>query len=366
MSNLDYYNRSNHNDWSQDDLSEYDDEIKTGKKKRSRLSHEQKIALLDSYLSTGGCYTMDQLSDLTGMSRATVYRYKDILIELNAPLACDEKNRYYYTDKTFRIPHLMTTGAQYKAAKEMKELLESMKGQPFYDEVKKVFDLLATAAPKTDEFGKEYDLEVSRDSSNPVRKIFLGAPCSDFSSEIWYIISDAMDKNRNISFYYINADGHIGHKTVQPWQLVFDAGNWNLWCWDYKTKETRMLTLTQMSQVEMTKDTFELPENYDLRNRTPGTFGAYVGEEVMSYKILFYKDAYITSRVVKRNWGWNQKIEIDDDGNTILSFDSDQYHPILTWVRSWGPSVKPLQPEQLVDQWESGLDEIWDQMEEDE
>lgn len=321
-----------------------------------KLSKEELIARIDEIFSAGEHLKAVDLMRRLDIKKPTLYRYLNFLEKhLHAPLDKDFEGRFFYTDTTFRVPHLMTSRSQLNAAKEMANLLEVVKGTPVYEEVKKVFDLLSSAAPKVDELGREYDKTAKIGGKEVSRKIFLGAPSVGFSREIWDTISDAMEKNHNLKFNYTKVGGKVGSKTVQPWQLIFDDGNWNLWAYDYYYKEAHLFTLSEMSRVEITKDTFELPEDFDFRKTTPGTFGSYTNANFQKYRLLLKKDSYIENRASKRIWGWEQKIEHDDEGNTIIEFTSNQHQPILTWIRSWAADIEPLEPKQLVEEWKKGI-----------
>lgn len=329
---------------------------KLGREFDGKLSKEELIARIDEIFSAGEHLKATDLMRRLDIPKPTLYRYLRFLEDhLHAPLDKDFEGRYFYTDITFRVPHLMTSKSQLNAAKEMANLLEVVKGTPVYEEVKKVFDLLSSAAPKVDEWGREYDKSAKAGGREVARKIFLGAPSVGFSREIWDIISEAMEKNRNLKFNYTKVGGKVISRTVQPWQLVFDDGNWNLWAYDYYFKEAHLFTLSEMSRPEITSDTFELPEDFDFRKTTPGTFGSYTSKDLKKYRIKLEKGSYIENRATKRIWGWEQKIEHDAEGNSILEFMSNQYHPILTWVRSWGPDVEPLEPAALVEEWKTGI-----------
>ena len=124
-------------------------------------------------------------------------------------------------------------------------------------------------------------------------------------------------------------------------------------------KETRLFNLSRIKSVEIKKNAerFTLPKDYDFHNVTPGTFGCFRDadtDKMTRYKILLAKGSYAESFAVERVWGLNPSIQKTKDG-TIISFDDNQYLPILRWVLGWGPDAEPLEPASLVADWKKRI-----------
>ena len=90
---------------------------------------------------------------------------------------------------------------------------------------------------------------------------------------------------------------------------------------------------------------------------TPGTFGCFVdvgGEKMTRYKIRLAKGSYAESFARERVWGLNPSVTTTKEG-TVISFDDNQYLPILRWVLGWGPDAEPLEPARLVRDWKARI-----------
>lgn len=322
------------------------------------LKEFERIVLMDKIIASGCCPSATDLMERCGSSRATFFRDLERLQRVyKAPLSYNKiRGGYEYTEKTFRIPYLLSSEGQIKAAKLMVNLLETIKGTPLYEEAQEVFQTLATIVPEpVNPLHSKKEENFINDSSN--RRIFLGAPISHLSTELWDLLNQALDKNRLLSFDYQPSDvPEEKHKTVQPWQLIFDNGNWNLWAYDYEYKKPLLFTLSEMKNPLIRKESFELPHDYDFRNHTTGSFGCFTSDWYGSYCIRL--SGYIASRAPHRIWGANQKVEAEVDatsgeptGSILLKFDSNQYAPILTWVLGWGADAEPLEPPEFVKLW---------------
>lgn len=111
-----------------------------------------------------------------------------------------------------------------KAAKLIKTLMDMVKGNPLYKEAQEVLESLSI---KNHDITLE-NIKINKKPDND-RIIFVGAPNTKIPAETWRIIDKALQENRVITFDYIsNADKESKFRQVQPWQLIFDDGNWNL------------------------------------------------------------------------------------------------------------------------------------------
>lgn len=134
---------------------------------------------------------------------------------------------------------------------------------------------------------------------------------------------------------------------------------YNLHGLDILKNVPRRYTLSEMNNLEITKEVFTLPKNYDFRKMTPGAFGCMCDDEFLDYKIHLH--GYAARYVKNRVWGENQTIVKDEknpgpDGDgIILSFRTNQFLPIARWVWQWVDEAKPLEPKKLVEDWENKM-----------
>lgn len=343
--------------------------MKTAYRSNTRLY--KRLLLIDKGIASGRFPSEKDLllmlkeNDLS-VSRATFYLDLEALKnDFKAPINLNkDKGGYEYTTKTFRIPALLTTEEQINAAKIMRNMLDIIEGTPLYNEAKTVFETLSTISQR--ESSSTNDLEAENFSFSDLSKkrvIFLGAACTNFSDEIWNTVISAIKKNVLISFMYKTVY-ETGEKkrTIQPWQLIFDNGNWNVYGYDYRTKTARLYTLAQMSEICLRKETFTLPKDFDFKNVAVGSFGCYIGTETYHFSIKL--TGYIAHTASKRIWGKNQSIKelphTDDPecDSIILSFDNNQFYPILTWIQSWGADAVPLEPSILVEEWKNSAKQL--------
>ena len=269
-----------------------------------------------------------------------------------APIDTDfETNGYFYTDPQYRLPRLYTDENAAKAAKLIKTLMDMAKGNPLYKEAQEVFESLAI---ENHDITLE-NIKINKKPDND-RIIFVGVPNTKVPAETWRIIDKALQENRVITFDYIsNADKESKFRQVQPWQLIFDDGNWNLHGLDVVKNARRRYSLEKIKNLKITNDVFTLPKDYDFRNMTRGSFGCMCDDDYLDYKIHLH--GYAARYAQTKLWGDNQTITPDkknpgpDGDGIILSFRTNQLMCVQRWVWKWADEAWPIEPKELVDDW---------------
>jgi predicted DNA-binding transcriptional regulator YafY len=114
-----------------------------------------------------------------------------------------------------------------------------------------------------------------------------------------------------------------------------------------------MFSLSRIRKINLEAETFTFPKTADYRSRTDGSyFGAYSSEKKQRFRIAFFNDGAM--RIKERLWAVDQKIKETADG-VILSFSSSQYGKVLELVLANGRDAMPLEPAELVKDWQDNI-----------
>jgi len=330
------------------------------------LEVAKQIDYINERFSEGARLTVQELSDemkeqgFESCSVPTLYRRLSDMKKKDAKYATDEEGRWYAIEgQTVLLPSFITSSENIKYIKIIQNLVNSLKGTPVYEKASRIFNELAKISPAESNFGR------TAYNSNPVsassRVVFLGAPANNVQPSVWKEIFQAMEKNNYISIEYQRPGSKSSYSiSVQPFQLIFDDGIWDLWCMECKTRERRLYNLSRISRVTIKPETWKLPEDFSFLNETSGAFGCYRDIEGTDpgktlYQIWLRKDSYARSFAKERLWGDNQQIEEKEDGS-ILSFYGNQFKPVLRWVLGWGGDARPVSPDALVEEWKTQVE----------
>jgi predicted DNA-binding transcriptional regulator YafY len=310
-----------------------------------------RIYFIDREIASGKYPNVNDLAKGYEAGTATIYRDIEYMRDrLNAPIEyCPKHRGWYYTEKAFRLPARFASSADMLALGMAKSLVTLYQNTPLYESALRLLnDITAPLSP--DENG---------DGENTAwyeeRILVPQVACAWIESKTWDIIIDAMKENRVITFEY-RGGGDDEYKTrlVHPYQLLFDNGVWFLYAWSEERTAIRMFSLTRMKNAALTNERFKLPKDFDYRAHNDGSyFGVFTGAK-NRFKIAF--DSFAEKDIQDRLWAKDQKIHGQKDGEgIIIEFTSTQYHKVLSWVLSYGCGAQPLEPPELVEDWEAHI-----------
>ena len=308
---------------------------------------------------------MSELLIRNGLKKGASYQnlYKWLPDELNEYcVEKDSEGKYFYNNtyaEQSKISQEIDKTELSEAQKKeqisiISSFLDSIKDSPVYEKAK---EFITKEEAKLQSFRN-----TNTNSANYSRILFMGAPEADIKNEIWDKIYKAMGTNAVLQIEY-TSEGKTKSETykVQPYQLIFDNGIWELWayCLRQKHEGMRLFNLSRISSVGILElaGKFVLPKNYTFKNFVVGNFGCFNDENPQIYKIKFHKNSYAWLYSKNRIWGAKQTIEECDDGY-ILSFEASQFKPILRWILGWGKDAEPLEPADLVKCWKDAVHEM--------
>ena len=309
-----------------------------------------RIYFIDREIASGKYPNTKSLAKAYETGTATISRDIEYMRDmLDAPIEWDYTRKgYYYSEKTFRLPATFCNAEDMQALGMMKNLLSLYKNTPIHEAASQFIESVTLPL---------------REVENPRwyedRIIVPPVPSTVFSPEIWDTVCEGLRKNRVLSFEY-QRDWNkpcIPRFRVRPYQLLFDNGTWYLYGYSEGRQAMRLYGLSRIRNIILENETFVYQSfDDDYRHRLDGSyFGAYSEEKKRHFRIAFYGNAAM--RIQERRWTADQSIEEISDG-VILSFTSAQYGKVLQLVLSNGGDAMPLEPEELVQEWQENLCEM--------
>ncbi|GBU28649.1 hypothetical protein R84B8_02209 [Treponema sp. R8-4-B8] len=304
-----------------------------------------RIYFIDREIASGRYPNTRMLAEAYATGTATISRDIEFMRDMmNAPIEYDyTKKGYYYTEKTFRLPATFASAEDMLALGMAKTLLSLYQNTPIYDAAKELME--SVTAP----------LDDSKNSRWYEKRVIVPPiPAVLFSTEVWNLACEALRKNRVLKFDYRSTwkSGYTPRR-VRPYQLLFDNGAWYLYAYSTEGKGMRMYSLPRIRNISLDDETFAFPAAADFRAHIDGSyFGAYSTEKKRRFRITFFNDGAI--RIKERLWAADQKIKETADG-VILSFTSSQYGKVLELVLANGRDAKPLEPKELVKDWQDNI-----------
>ena len=304
-----------------------------------------RIYFIDQEIAAGKYPNTRTLAETYQTGIATISRDIEYMRDMmNAPIKYDfYRKGYYYTKKTFRLPAAFTSAEEMLALGMAKNLFSLYRDTPIYAAVHQLMENIT--APLTD-------------AQNPNwyddRILVPPVPSVPIPPDIWHTITEGLRKNRILTFEYRSTwtSGYQARR-VRPYQLLFDNGAWYLYGYAEERRGMRMFSLSRIRNINLENETFIFPASADYRAHTDGSYlGAYSSEKKRRFRIAFFNDGAM--RIKERRWSADQQIKETPDG-VILSFTSAQYGKVLELVLSNGHDAQPLEPAELVRDWQENI-----------
>ena len=337
-------------------------------KRQSQIEAEKISCILTALKKEHQHLSIKEMSELLirhGLSKGSSYQnlYKWLPAELKEYYIEQDSDGKYFYNNTFAEQNKINQALDNAELSEVEKkeqlsiisnFIDSIKDSPVYEKAK---EFLSKEEEKLQSFRNK-----NTNSANYSRILFMGAPEANIKKDIWDTIYKAMGTNSFLQIEY-TSEGKTKSESykVQPFQLIFDNGIWEMWAYCLKKNHEgmRLFNLSRITSIYIMEfaGKFILPKNYNFLHSVVGNFGCYNDETPQVYKIKFSKDSYAWLYSKDRIWGGNQSIEETENGY-ILSFEASQFKPVLRWILGWGDEAEPLEPPKLVSEWKKKVSKM--------
>jgi len=100
----------------------------------------------------------------------------------------------------------------------------------------------------------------------------------------------------------------------------------------------------RMKDLDVLSKRFEIPNDINIGKLLASSWGIFTGEAI---SIVLKFSPHVTRRVKESVWHISQLIEDTPDGGCLLSLRVNSTLEITPWIRSWGPDVEVIRPNEL-------------------
>jgi len=175
-------------------------------------------------------------------------------------------------------------------------------------------------------------------------------PYKEYSKfkEIINRVNEATQKKKSIDIvYYTMSRKKESKRKVDPYRIWFFNGTFYLIGKCHLRGEVRIFALDRIKILHLTKDSFVIPEDFNLDDFMRPSFGVFQGEPIKA-KIWFHTD--VAGYIKEKIWHESQEIHPQDDGSIIFEAEVAGTDEIKFWTMSWGSKAEVLEPESLRDE----------------
>ncbi len=304
-----------------------------------QLARQWKI--IQALISSRQGKSVSVLAGALHCHRRTVYRDLEALQAAGFPVYTDRvggRNLWSLLDTAkhsipipFSLPELM---ALYFSRGMMKVLKDTV----FYDSLESLFDKIKSTLPPEyiDYLGQiEDSLEVRAKPYKQYGKI----------REIIEKVSEAAVQKKRIEIvYYTMSRKSRTRRKIAPYKIWFYDGTFYLIANCGLREDIRIFALDRIKALEMTDETFETPQDFDIDEFMKSSFGVFQGQAV---RVRIWFAADIAEYIREKIWHETQNITRQSDGSIIFEAEVAGTEEIKYWVLKWGAKARVLAPESL-------------------
>jgi proteasome accessory factor BC len=258
-----------------------------------------------------------------------------------------EQENYSLAPEAFHLPPIEFTDAEHASLQTALSLLD---GEFAYAEPLRL-------ALQQITWGRPSPLE-----SPTQRSVGLGITGSAGGAELsarLAKVDTAIYRRKRIEFeYFTMQSGEVGERKIDPYQLLFQGGQFYLVGYSHERDAERVFRLSRIrgkvAYATKAEHDFQRPEDFDPRiyaNRIPWQLGDTVGtaEIWCSERIAWH---------VERNFGLYGDFAEAEDGGRIYRTDYAIPRLLVSWVLGYGEHVRIVGPPELVQEAHDRLDAV--------
>ena len=301
-------------------------------------------SIIQTLISSRMGKTAAELAEELECNPRTIYRDLEALQVAGFPIYTDRmegRNLWSLLDTVrheIPIPFSLT---ELMALYFSRDMLKIFKDTVFYDSLESLFQKIKTTIPPE---SKKY-------LKNVEQILHVGLkPYKEYSKfkEIINRVNEATQKKKSIDIvYYTMSRKKESKRKVDPYSIWFFNGTFYLIGKCHLRGEVRIFALDRIKILHLTKDSFVIPEDFNLDDFMRPSFGVFQGEPI-KVKIWFHTD--VAGYIKEKIWHESQEIHPQDDGSIIFEAEVAGTDEIKFWAMSWGSKAEVLEPESLRDE----------------
>jgi predicted DNA-binding transcriptional regulator YafY len=278
------------------------------------------------------------LAEELGVSERTIHRYMGMLDEMGVPIY-SERGPYggFSLVRGYKLPPLVFTPEEATVLYLGAELVKDIWGMSYHDAAVAATAKLDNVLP--DALHEEVD-QARRGL------VVTGWMRRDYGP--WAPILDDLRRcvahRRQVNLGYQSFRQEITQRTVDPYALALQWGNWYLAGYCHLRGELRTFRIDRIQYVEATGETFQVPPDFDARR--------YLQHMAREHPATYYRvavrfDAEVAHIIRERREDWQDLAE-HEDGSVSLSFDASELAWPCRWVLTYQDKATVLGPPELA------------------
>lgn len=294
--------------------------------------------------------TVDELVEECGVTRRTIYRDLQAIIDAGYPLVNERQDDghvlYSFISGFSKLPPITFSLEELMTLYLCRGQLDFLQGTPFQEDLEAIFARIRSNLPPR----SVAHLERLSETSAPR---FHGFKDYSHQNELLKQLRQALLKQHRCRMLYRPANREPAEYLVDPYTLLFFKNGLYIGGYAHNRESLRLFAVERIERLELQDERFEVPEDYRVDMLTGTAFGLI--EEGERHHLEIYFSSEVAHYIRERIWHPEQQIEEQEDGALILRFSASGDKEILAWITSFIPHVRVLNPEPIRQQFNAAL-----------
>jgi predicted DNA-binding transcriptional regulator YafY len=282
-------------------------------------------------------WKVSELASELNVSDRTVHRYMVKLEEMGIPIY-SERGPYggFSLVPGYKLPPLIFTAEEATVLYMGANLVEQLWGQTYRDDVTAVTAKLDNVLPENLRqrvYDAQQSLLIGKLSWRDAQTI----------DPIVHILRTCIGERLQVRLVYQRYDFAVSERTVDPYALIFNSGQWYLAGYCHLREEMRIFRVDRIQQAKQGDKTFKRPRDFNAKE----FFDTSLRYD-LRYQVVIHIAPEAAPHVRREHSSWLE-FEEQEDGSAVVRFGTGGLDWPVSWVLGFGGLARALEPPELVE-----------------
>ena len=297
-------------------------------------SAERRLKLILLLQRPGRKKTVQELADIFGVSRRTIFRDFNALSEIDVPIKYDRYTGYGLVEG-YKMPPLMFNSKELATIMVGLNFVKSQVDQQMVQDATGVELKIKNVLPN------ELKPLMTSLEEHTIVDPYLRYNSNQKKGGDWYLISAAIADKKRMQFTYTTKAGSRTTRKIDPYLLVYFQDHWNVVGWSHRRGDIRSFILDRIVSPVI------LEENWLPKSKMSVDSLIFRYNELKKIVVLEVEKseierirAILPAKIIKLEQKKLKKVR--------LSFEFDNMAFLNHWLLQFGTTVKIIKPEVLI------------------
>ena len=297
-------------------------------------SAERRLKLILLLQRPGRKKTVQELADIFGVSRRTIFRDFNVLSEINVPIKYDRYTGYGLVEG-YKMPPLMFNSKELATIMVGLNFVKSQVDQQMVQDATGVELKIKNVLPN------ELKALMTSLEEHTIVDPYLRFNSNQKKGGDWYLISAAIADKKRMQFTYTTKAGSRKMRKIDPYLLVYFQDHWNVVGWSHSRGDIRSFILDRIVSPVI------LEENWLPKPKMSVDSLIFRYNELKKIVVLDVEKseierirAILPAKIISLEQNKPKKIR--------LTFEFDNMLFLNHWLLQFGTTVKIIKPEILI------------------